>query len=131
MNAGSLPDVISCKYDPDVTTHNPPVVAQPSCNNTVTSQALVFEETPMLSIVLQDAGWKAVRYSPHQINSGNTSQIAFDIKQGHYTLLRVDWPQIGRHVSKDGAISTLQVATNRKRGGCNSLCIRRLWTFME
>ena len=107
MNAHSPPDVISSHNNPDVTTHNPPAVAQPSCNNPVTSQALVFEETPMLSNVLQDAGWKAVRYSPHQINSGNTSQIAFDIKQGHFKLLWIDLPQIGRHVSKDRMHSML------------------------
>ena len=62
---------------------------------------MVFEESPVLTSALQDRGWKAVRYSPQQINVGNTSQVAHDIKQGKYDLLWIDLPQIGRHVPKE------------------------------
>lgn len=61
----------------------------------------------MLSKVLQDNGWKVDRYSPHHLNTGNTSQLALDIKQGRYHLVWIDLPQVGRHVPKDRMHSAL------------------------
>lgn len=56
---------------------------------------------------MQDFGWKAVRYSPQQINEGPTSHVAHDIKQGKYDLVWIDLPQVGRHVPKDRMHSAL------------------------
>ena len=99
VSTHSPPEVVP-RNNPDVTTHNPPPVIQPSCSSPSTSQALVFEEIPMLANILQNNGWKVVRYSPHQINSGNTSHLAYEIKQGHFNLLWIDMPHVGRHVPK-------------------------------
>lgn len=81
---------------------------------TVQAPAPVFEESPVLTSALQDAGWKAIRYSPQQINAGKTSHITHDIKQGQYEFLWIDLPQAGRRVPKDRAQPCLNLAA-----GCN------------
>lgn len=69
--------------------------------------ALVFEDAPSLSVLLQNVGWKAIRFSPHQINTGTTANVGQDIKKGLYDLLWIDMPLPGRHIAKDRMHSAL------------------------
>ena len=69
--------------------------------------ALVFEDAPSLSVLLQNVGWKAIRFSPHQINTGTTANVGQDITKGLYDLLWIDMPLPGRHIAKDRMHSAL------------------------
>ena len=69
--------------------------------------ALVLEESPSISTILQDRGWKAVRHSPCHINTGTTATIGRDIKQGVYDMLWIEMPLRGRHIAKDRMHSAL------------------------
>ena len=43
-------------------------------------RAVVIEESPVLSNVLQTAGWHAVRVSPQLVNTGTTASLSLEIK---------------------------------------------------
>lgn len=79
-------------------TPNP--LDRPLSSSTI-ENALIFEESPFLSTILQEAAWKTVRYSPQQINSGATPQLSHDLKHGRFQFLWIDMPQVGRQIPKD------------------------------
>lgn len=61
----------------------------------------------MLSSRLQENGFRVVRYSPQQINTGATAQVAKDLKHAIYHAIWIDLPLAGRHVPKDRMHSAL------------------------
>lgn len=75
-------------------------------------RAVVIEESPVLSNVLQTAGWHAVRFSPQHVNTGTTASLSLEIKHMKYDLMWVDLPLVGRHIRKEKYFSALtQICT--------------------
>ena len=75
-------------------------------------RAVVIEESPVLSNVLQTAGWHAVRFSPQHVNTGTTASLSLEIKHMKYDLIWVDLPLVGRHIRKEKYFSALtQICT--------------------
>ncbi|CAE7222318.1 unnamed protein product [Symbiodinium sp. CCMP2592] len=63
--------------------------------------AVVVEETPAVSLVLQQIGWRTVHFHPSHVNSAATASLSQRLKSMQVQALWLDLPIPGRHVHKD------------------------------
>ncbi|CAE7353799.1 RE1 [Symbiodinium sp. CCMP2592] len=62
--------------------------------------AVVIEELPAVSLVLQGAGWTVEHLHHNQVNSSATSELARRLKEGKIHAVWSDMPLPGRHVPR-------------------------------
>ena len=63
--------------------------------------AVVVEETPAVSLVLQQLGWRTAHFHPSHVNSAVTASLSQRLKGMQVQALWLDLPRPGRHVHKD------------------------------
>ena len=105
----SYPDARSCEPHRSVRVEPPisdmsfytPATAASSAPSHASRLAIVIEELPAVSLVLQDAGWIVEHLHHNQVNSSATSELARRLKEGRIQALWSDMPLPGRHVPRN------------------------------
>ena len=96
----SCSDVHSCETHRFAAAEHPASTAALYTPAHASRLAIVIEELPAVSLVLQDAGWTVEHLHHNQVNSSATSELARRLKEGRIHAVWSDMPLPGRHVPR-------------------------------